>query len=191
MEKTTREKILDAAEAEMLAKGYSATTVDEVCDLAGVSKGSFYHFFPSKEDLGLALLDAFFERNRMVLGQIPEAPDDPRRRAIALANHLMASAGTVWGGGCLLGAFALELAKTSPLIAAAVSEKFRALTTMLARGLAPLAKSGKEDEAVQLAEGFIVAVEGALILARAHDDWSYVDRALERFRISAGIPGEG
>jgi len=189
MKITTRDKLLGAAEAEMLAKGYSATTVDEICDRAGVSKGSFYHLFPTKEDLGLALLDAFFDRNREIVGQAPAASGGARAGALALADHIIASAGTMWGGGCLLGTFALELAETNPTVAAAVSTKFRKLTSMLAEGFAPLTEAGGEDEAVQLAEEFIVTVEGALVLARAHGDWSYVDRALARFRRLVGSAG--
>jgi TetR/AcrR family transcriptional repressor of nem operon len=191
MKQTTRDKLLRAAEAEMLAKGYSASTVDEICDRAAVSKGSFYHFFSSKEDLGLALLDAFFERNRKVVDQAPVSSPDPRRRARALANHLVSSAGTMWGGGCLLGSFALELAEANPTIAAAVSDKFRAFAAVLADGFAPLTQAEGDGEAAQqLAEEFIVGVEGALVLARAHHDWGYVERALERFRKSAGISTE-
>lgn len=121
MKKNTRGRLLDAAEPEMLAKGYSATTVDEICERAGVSKGSFYHLFATKEDLGLALLDAHFERNLGIATEPLATPGDARARAVALADHLVSSAGVLWGGGCLLGAFALELAKTNPAMAAAVS----------------------------------------------------------------------
>lgn len=187
MKMTTREKLLAAAQAEMLAQGYAATTVDELCDRAGVSKGSFYHVFSTKEELGLALVEAFFQRNREIVEAAPVAAGDARARALALANHLVASAGAMWGGGCLLGAFALELAETNPTVAAAVSDKFRALAALLAAGLAPLAD--EPGGAVELAEEFIVAVEGSLILARAHGDWSYVERALTRFLRSAGADG--
>lgn len=190
MSKTTRDKLLEAAEAEMLAKGYSATRVDEICDRAGVSKGSFYHLFASKEELGLALLDAFFERNRKIVAQAPATAGDPYERAVALTEHLVSAAGTMWGGGCLLGAFALELAENNPTMAAAVSGKFRELGAMLAEGFAPMTESGEGGDATALAEEFLVTVEGALVLARAHHDWSYVDRALERFRKSAGISQE-
>ncbi len=187
MKKTAREKLIDAATAEMLAKGYPATTVDEICDRGGVSKGSFYHFFSSKEELGLAVLDAFFERNRQVVGRAPSAGDDPREQALALVDHLVASAGAMWGGGCLMGSFALELAETNPAIASAVSQRFRAITQTLAAGFAPLSAAGTGEtilSGAELAEEFIVTVEGALVLARAHDDWSFVERALERFRSS-------
>jgi len=151
------------------------------------SMGSFYHLFATKVDLGLAMLDAFFERNNEIVKEAPDASGDARARALALADHLVSSAGAMWGGGCLLGTFALELAETNPTVAATVSAKFRKLASTLAEGFAPLAEAGEGDGAAQLAEEFIVAVEGSLILARAHSDWGYVDRALARFRRSAGI----
>ena len=45
----TRLRLLDAAYSLLLRKGYPATSVDEICDAAEVSKGSFYHFFKSRK----------------------------------------------------------------------------------------------------------------------------------------------
>lgn len=185
--RTARDKLLEAALAEMLSRGYSATTVDEICDRAGVSKGSFYHFFSSKEDLGLAVLDAYHEKNLEVLSSAPATGGKSRGGALWLVDHLIASAGTMWGGGCLLGSFALELAETNTTIAKAVSKRFHAVARKLAIGFEPLAKARGQEDAAELAEQFMVVVEGALVLARAHNDWGYVDRALERFRKSVGL----
>ncbi|HEX8725007.1 MAG TPA: TetR/AcrR family transcriptional regulator [Gemmatimonadaceae bacterium] len=188
LKKTSRDKLLEAAEAEMLAKGYAGTTVDEICARASVSKGNFYHFFSSKEDLGLALLDDYYERNLAIIGQAPTPGSDPRRHARALVDHLIDSAGTMWGGGCLMGTFALELAETNPTIANAVSARFRSVAERLTDGFLPLVSGKKRKDAAEIAEQFIVTVEGALVLARAHHDWSYVDRALARFRKTLGLP---
>lgn len=49
-----RTKLLDAALLVMRAKGYAATTVDDLCEAAGVTKGAFFHHFKSKEDLAVA-----------------------------------------------------------------------------------------------------------------------------------------
>ena len=183
---TTKEKLLEAAQTLMLSKGYPATTVDEICERAGVSKGSFYHLFDSKEELGLAVLDAFQARNQRLINAGPQAHmADPVDRALKLLEHLMAVAGETWGDGCLLGSFALDLADTHPLIREAVSEKFELVAAALAEGMAPLGREGGHldaPSAAELAEQFIVVVEGALILAKAHKDWSYVTRALERFQ---------
>src|SRR4051812_42258455 len=64
----TRERILNAALNVIRTKGYEATTVDDLCAAAGVTKGAFFHHFKSKEDLAVSAADhwssitgAFFE----------------------------------------------------------------------------------------------------------------------------------
>jgi TetR/AcrR family transcriptional repressor of nem operon len=64
---TAKDKLIDSAIRLLGDYGYSATTVDEICEDAGVAKGSFYHSFGSKEDLAVAALDTFVERNAAIL----------------------------------------------------------------------------------------------------------------------------
>ena len=54
-----KERILSSALIVMREKGYSNSSVDEILESANVGKGSFYHFFPSKETLGEAVLEQF------------------------------------------------------------------------------------------------------------------------------------
>lgn len=51
---SAKTKILDAAPPVIRAKGYAATTVDDLCEAAGVTKGAFFHHFRSKDKLGVA-----------------------------------------------------------------------------------------------------------------------------------------
>ncbi len=53
----TRQRLLDSAQALIYASSYREVGVQQICNHAGVKKGSFYHFFPSKRDLALAVLD--------------------------------------------------------------------------------------------------------------------------------------
>lgn len=53
----TRQRIINAAQALIYERSYNEVGVQEICDHAKVQKGSFYHFFPSKRDLALAVLD--------------------------------------------------------------------------------------------------------------------------------------
>ena len=53
----SKERLLTAAKELFLARGYAATTVDAICEKAALTKGSFYYFFDSKEELGLAVLE--------------------------------------------------------------------------------------------------------------------------------------
>ena len=59
----SRERLLDAADALMYERGYEAVSVADLCAAADARKGSFYHWWPSKRDLALAMLDRAWERN--------------------------------------------------------------------------------------------------------------------------------
>src|ERR1700759_1712648 len=59
---SSKTKLLDAAMTVIRSKGYTATTVDDVCQAAGMTKGSFFHHFKSKEELALAAADRFAEQ---------------------------------------------------------------------------------------------------------------------------------
>lgn len=84
-QKSTRERILDAALNIFSHKGYYDTRLDEIVDEAHTSKGSIYFHFPNKEKLFIALVDQFadlLERN--VTQRIEQAPKGMQRVQIAL-----------------------------------------------------------------------------------------------------------
>ena len=169
----------------MLSKGYPATTVDEICEEAGVSKGSFYHFFNKKEDLGLATLAHFFRRavNEMQVGPFTQI-SDPIERAFGFVDHIEAKSTFLWTDGCLLGNFAVELADTNPAMREEVSRMFDQTTDGMASMLSPIAeRAGKHGPtASELAEMFLAVLEGSILLARAHQDPERIPKAVRRFR---------
>jgi AcrR family transcriptional regulator len=71
----TRAHILDAAVRRFAIAGYNAASVDEICAEAGVSKGAFYHHFPSKQAIFLALLEGW-------LGMVDNALDGMRKPTV-------------------------------------------------------------------------------------------------------------
>ncbi len=79
-----RERLMEAVTELFWTLSYDSTTIDQICERAGVRKGSFYHFFESKADLAAAALDAEWERYRPKLDAIfsPTRPPLDRIRAI-------------------------------------------------------------------------------------------------------------
>jgi TetR/AcrR family transcriptional repressor of nem operon len=73
----TRRNILDAAQRIMAHKGYSAVGINEVLTEAGVPKGSFYHFFASKDAFGEALLKSYFAEYVADMDRVVARPDQP------------------------------------------------------------------------------------------------------------------
>src|SRR5262245_33438101 len=86
----TRNKVPDAAQELMLAKGYSATSVDEVCQAAGLTKGSFFHYFPGKEDMGIAVAERFYAARRQAFEEAPfRRLPDPLDRALGQVDFFL------------------------------------------------------------------------------------------------------
>jgi TetR/AcrR family transcriptional repressor of nem operon len=67
---------------------YHATSVDDICRAAGVRKGSFYHFFPSKSDLALAALEAYWRRRKTVLDELFSPTLPPLRRITGYFDYV-------------------------------------------------------------------------------------------------------
>lgn len=84
-----RSELLDCAQARFLEHGYDNASLNEVIAQAGVSKGAFYHYFPSKEALLEALADRFA---RGALAQVQDALEQPGLDALARLNACMARA---------------------------------------------------------------------------------------------------
>ncbi|MFI5360887.1 MAG: TetR/AcrR family transcriptional regulator [Elusimicrobiota bacterium] len=63
-ESDAKERLLRTASDLMSESGYGAVGVEHICERAGVQKGSFYHFFPSKSDLAVAAIEDHWEKNR-------------------------------------------------------------------------------------------------------------------------------
>lgn len=111
---STRERILDSAQSLFQRHGYSDVGINTLCHEAGVVKGSFYHFFPSKQ----ALLDAVIERNRShlmdELRSGASLESDGRKRILAQFRAVLAAAekhrnAAGYTLGCSLGTLASEL----------------------------------------------------------------------------------
>ena len=184
----SKERILAGAKELFLARGYAATTVDAICEKAGLTKGSFYYFFDSKEDLGLAVLDWSLQRSARMLASGPHVRIvDPLEKAFAFLEHLEKCSPEIWSGGCLLGVFSQELAETNPRMQKAVAGMFQAVADDFAEKLEPIAAqfSGKQaPTASELADTLLGTVEGSIILGKAHRDSTRLPKAIRGFRLS-------
>ena len=188
MANESKERLLAGAKELFLARGYTGTTVDAICEKAGLTKGSFYHFFDSKEELALAVLDWSLRRGGQVLTSGGHSRiADPLERAFAFLEDLENFSPELWSGGCLLGSFALELADTNPRMQHAVSQLFQSVTDDFASKLEPIATHCAEKPAptaAELADALLGTLEGSIVLAKAHRDPTRIPRAIRGFRLS-------
>jgi TetR/AcrR family transcriptional repressor of nem operon len=72
--KSARQTILETAQSIVGAKGFSAVGLNEILQAADVPKGSFYHYFHSKDAFGVVLLDTYFDHYVQGMAQLFDAP---------------------------------------------------------------------------------------------------------------------
>ena len=182
----TKARLLDAAQALMLEKGFTATTVDEICEAAKLTKGSFFHYFESKDQLGKELLERFCASGQQLHQGFCGKETDPLKRVYAYVDGAMKlAADPVMGKGCLLGLFAQELADTNPAIREVCCEGFKVWATHfgkeLARAKARYAPRAAFDPK-ELAEHLIAIMEGSMILGKARGNMKVMAQNLRHFR---------
>ena len=182
-----KEKLLDAAQRLMLAKGYEATSVEEICGETGLTKGSFFHYFGSKEDLGKVVLDRFVLSRFQAIQQAPfMKKSDPLQRIYGYLDFIMEMMkNPEVQVGCLLGTFSQELSDTRPGIRSQCAQHFAQWAEALGQDLEKAKEKHRPRppfSSQDLAEHLIAVIEGSLILAKANQDREIVGRNLKHFK---------
>jgi TetR/AcrR family transcriptional repressor of nem operon len=183
----SKTRLLDAALRVIRTKGYSATTVDDICVTAGVTKGSFFHHFKSKDELALAAVAHWNERT----GSFFAAADyrqalDPLDRLFGyIAFREAILVGELADYTCPLGTLVQETYATHPAIRAACDEGMSAHIAELTRDL-ETAKQRYAPTATWTPESvgyFIQAVlQGAFIFAKAKQGADVARGSLDHLR---------
>ena len=167
-----RAKLLDAALSVIRTKGYSATTVDELCAAAGVTKGAFFHHFKSKDALGVAAADHWSDITGALFAAAPyhDLPDPLDRVLGYVAFRKALLQGAVPEFTCLVGTMVQETFQTAPAIRDACERSISGhagtleadiAAAMRARGMAP------DWTAASLALHTQAVLQGAFSLAKA------------------------
>lgn len=123
----TRRRIVGHATLLIYEKGYSKTTIDEIIAAAGVTKGSFYFHFPSKEELGYAVIENASEHILGTLKRTLEREDiTPRRRIEAMLAEIQSIVEAAdCSRGCIIGNLALETSNISDGFRKRIARAFR------------------------------------------------------------------
>jgi TetR/AcrR family transcriptional regulator, transcriptional repressor for nem operon len=171
----TRTSLLEAALKVIRSKGYSATTVDDICAAASVTKGSFFHHFASKEELAIEATRYWNDMTGALFANAPyQQVQDPRERILAYIDfRSQIVQGDLADVTCLLGTMVQETFDSHPAIRAACREGIeghaRTLVPMIAQAKALYAPDA-DWNAENLALYTQAALQGAFILAKAQGD---------------------
>jgi len=182
-----RTKLLDAALSVIRTKGYSATTVDDICQSAGVTKGAFFHHFKSKEDLAVSAAEHFSAMADQIFSTAPyRSLPDPVDRLLGYVDFRKAILqGDLPEFTCLLGTMVQEAYETHPLIREACDKCISEHAGMIEADIAEaMRKSGIDGAwtAGSLALYTQAVIQGAFILAKARHGPEVAAACLDHLR---------
>ncbi|MDO1558086.1 TetR/AcrR family transcriptional regulator [Brevundimonas sp. 2R-24] len=180
-----RARVVEAAMELFWAKGYGGTSVAEILAKTDLNAGSLYHVFPGKQDVLIAVLEAYRDGIRpRLLEPAWQGVEDPIERVFALLEHyrrmIVATDGAF---GCPIGNLALELSEPDPAVRDLLALNFdnwaAAVTECLAAAGDRLPPEVDRDE---LGAFVLTTMEGGVMLSRTNRDVAYFDRAVKVLR---------
>jgi TetR/AcrR family transcriptional regulator, transcriptional repressor for nem operon len=181
----TRTRLILSAMQLFRDKGYGSTSVADVLQSARVNSGSLYHFFPGKQELLLAVLDAYHGGIRpLLLEPAWRGVEDPIERVFALlACYRRALTDTEFLYGCPIGSLALELHEPDPPVRERLAANFTAWTDAVQQCLKDAgARLPRDLDRRELAVLVLSVMEGAVMQARTYRDAAPFDAAVRQLR---------
>jgi TetR/AcrR family transcriptional repressor of nem operon len=169
---STRDHLIDVGLELMRKYGYGATGVQEILDAAGVPKGSFYHYFGSKEEFAAAVVERYVALEEVHCREVLENTRYvPLRRLRRYFEDLVRSAGqSAPIQGCLLGKLSLETAAASALLQGSLSSNFAGWQAAIASVVQEATEKGDLPSSArpEALAGFLLnSWEGALLRSQA------------------------
>jgi TetR/AcrR family transcriptional regulator, transcriptional repressor for nem operon len=181
----TRQRFVLEAMRLFWEKGYGSTSIADILKAAEANSGSLYHFFPSKQDLLLAVLDTYRGGiYPMLLEPAWEGIDDPIERIFALlARYRQLIIDTECFYGCPIGSLALELHEPDPPVRERLSANFQAWTAAVRDCIEAAGERLPPSlDKHELARFVLSVMEGGVMLARTDRDVAAFDACIRQLR---------
>ena len=182
----TRQKLVDAAIALVRAQGYNATSIDQLCAHAGVTKGAFFHHFANKDALAAEAARYWGRRANAMFGEdVGEARPDPLDRVLAYVDQRSAMMdGTLAGCSCYAGTTVQEAYDSSMELREACREAIFGHAASLEPDIeAALEVHGVEGvSAPGLALHIQAVIQGAFVIAKADSGFDHAHASMTHLR---------
>jgi TetR/AcrR family transcriptional regulator, transcriptional repressor for nem operon len=188
----TAEQILDLAETLIQTRGYSAFSYQDIADGLGIRKASVHYHFPSKADLGIAVIDRYIARFDAALTSIA---DDQSQSSMAMLDYYVQpylQFASTPDRVCLSGALAGEMLALPPAMRERVDLFFRAHQTWLTKILQRGVTRGEITlvaPAPQVARFVFAALQGALLVKRTTNDVSQINDVIAVMKLQLAAHG--
>jgi AcrR family transcriptional regulator len=183
--RSAKERIVMAAMELFWAKGYNSTSVSDILSRTQLNSGSLYHAFPGKQDILIAVLEAYRDGiYPMLIDPAWDGVEDPVERIFALlAAYRRMILETECTYGCPIGSLALELHEADPVVRDLLAANFDAWVGAIERCLSDAADRLPQSlDRRTLGEFVLTTMEGGVMQARTHRDVGAFDRSIAALR---------
>ena len=185
MSSDTRERLLGAAMELFWEKGYGSTSIADILQRAGANAGSLYHFFPTKQDVLIAVLDRYENGiGPMLLEPAWEGVADPVDRVFALLDRYRGFlVETDCFYGCPIGSLALELHEPDPPVRERLAANFANWVAAIEACLDEAGDRLPADlDRAALARFVLTTMEGGVMQARTHRSLEPYDASVAQLK---------
>jgi TetR/AcrR family transcriptional repressor of nem operon len=180
---TARERLIRSACQLVHAGSYAATSVEDLCSAAGVHKGSFYHFFPTKHDLVIAAVDQQWAKAQTEILEPAFVPDVPPLQRFTRFFRLAADrqCGEIVRG-CPFGNLAAEVSTLEPSVRERIAAVFDGYLGYFEAALQDAAAAGLLEPAdvKPTAATVLACFQGAMLVAKTRNDPSLIEQVGEQ-----------
>ncbi len=188
---TTRERILEIAEASVLAKGFGATSIEEVIAEAGITKSGFFYHFRDKNELARAMLLRYVEANNRIFedlfGRGEELADDPLQAFLIGLKLLAETMADLPNGhpGCLIASICYQERLYDREVREIMTRSVEGWNAFFRQRLAAIIAAHPAAEPVdldQLSNMMSCVVDGGIIMSKVLSDPSILPQQILMFR---------
>jgi len=170
-----RQQIIEVSATLIHSKGYGSTTLNDILDAAQIGKGQFYHYFSTKHELGLAVVDYLFEGwNQRLLENILGSQKDPGSKFNEMLDWVVQQQIRNQAKcGCVFGNLVVEMSAHDEEFRQRLKTIFELwidkLRPVLVAMIEPVSQS-ESAEVDKLAQGIVAMLEGGILLMKSKQD---------------------
>ena len=181
----TRRKLVEATLTLMLKRGFNATTVDEICAEAGVTKGAFFHHFKDKEDIALAALKSWAEMGLSMYAEAFKQPGEPLEEIHRIFEIMEDVTRKFDPCVCMVGMMTQEMSGENPAFRKACVRELESLTEMFRSRLQAAKEKLKpvmDFDSDQVAWGLTSLWQGSMLVAKSRQSQEMIRNNLKLAR---------
>ena len=178
-DKTTREQIIKAADGLFYRQGFEHTSFSDIAEVVQISRGNFYYYFKTKDEILEAVIDQRLAERREMLARWEAEGESPAARIRCFIDILVANKTDIKRYGCPLGTLSGELAKLNHEAQGAAKKLFTLFRTWLRR---QFEQAGRRKDADALALHVLARSQGVATLANAYQDEKFIRREVQDLR---------